>query len=179
MIFNNTVLIPANYWDGFHTLDLEIPWITPEAIHSLFLFLKPYHTVLEFGSGGSTLFFSKRAKSVLSFETLKPWYEKMSKKIKESSRWSNVDLHFVSTVQDCSNIIGDKKFDVILVDICEISRFDLAEMSRKLVNPQGIILVDNYSAPYCFDLEKLFTDCKQATYDDSHWAGNGTKIFYM
>jgi spore coat polysaccharide biosynthesis predicted glycosyltransferase SpsG len=131
---------------------------------------------LEFGSGGSTLFFSKRAESVLSFETLVPWYEKMRIEVKNRS---NIELHYVKSIKDCSDIIRERKFDVILVDACEINRYDLAEMSRKMINPQGIIIVDNYKAPYCFDLEKLFVGCKQAAYDDSHWAGNGTKIFYM
>jgi predicted O-methyltransferase YrrM len=176
MIYNDTVLIPTNYWEGKYTLDLEIPWITPEALHSLFLFLKPYHSVLEFGSGGSTLFFSNRAKNVLSFETLVPWYEKMSVKIKNRS---NIELHFVKSIKDCSDIIGEGKFDVILVDACEMNRYDLAEMSIKMINPRGIIVVDNYKAPYCFNLEDLFTGCKQTAYDDSHWAGNGTKLFYM
>lgn len=178
MLFNNTILIPANYWDGFHTMDLEIPWITPEAVHSLFLFVKPYHTVLEFGAGGSTLFFSKRAREVLSFETLPPWYGKMGEKLKDPI-WSNVRLHLVSTIEECTKIIGPKKFDVILVDICNISRYDLAKMAISMVNPGGIIVVDNYDAEYCFNLNSLFTEYKQGTYDDSHWAGKGTKIYYL
>ena len=178
MIYANTVLIPTNYWDGHHTLDLEIPWITPEAIHSLFFYLKPYHTVLEFGSGGSTLFFSKRGKRVLSFETQDQWHGKMVEKLK-APQWANVELHLVKSIKECSDIIKERKFNVILIDACEINRYDLAEMSRKMIISGGIIIVDNYKAPYCFDLEKLFTDCKQTGYDDSHWAGSGTKIFYM
>jgi predicted O-methyltransferase YrrM len=158
-------------------MDLEIPWITPEAVHSLFLFVKPYHTVLEFGAGGSTLFFAKRAKEVLSFETLPLWYNKMAEKLGSFS--TNVELHLVSTIEECIKTIGPKKFDVILVDICDISRYDLAKMAIGMVNPGGIIVVDNYDAEYCFNLNSLFTEYKQGTYDDSHWAGKGTKIYYL
>lgn len=178
MRYNDTILIPVNYWEGKYTVDLEIPWITPEAIHSLFLFLKPHHSVLEFGSGGSTLFFSKMAKDVLSFETLPHWYSKMEETLK-GPKWSNVSLHFATTLEKCSRIIGDRKFDVILVDACELNRYDLAIMARELVNPNGIIVVDNYDAPYCHNLNDMFTDCKQNTFNDSHWAGAGTKIYYM
>jgi hypothetical protein len=89
---NNVLLIPANYWEGQNTLELEYPWLTPESAQVLVYFLKEHHTVLEFGSGGSTLFFSKRVKNVLSLETMPTWYEKVQKKLIEKSQFDPLIL---------------------------------------------------------------------------------------
>src|SRR4051812_14883663 len=49
-------------------LDLEIPWFSYAAIDFLDAALRTNMTVFEYGSGGSTLFFAKRAKSVFTVE---------------------------------------------------------------------------------------------------------------
>src|SRR5690606_37246496 len=46
-------------------LDLELPWLTIGAILHIKRFLNKNMRVFEYGSGGSTLFFSKRAKEVV------------------------------------------------------------------------------------------------------------------
>lgn len=170
-----SILIPVDYWVGTQTVELKIPWITPESICTLETFIRSEHKVLEFGAGGSTLYFSQRCHSVLSFETLPDWYTHMKKLVEGS----NVELHSVSTLEEISNVIGPNKFDISLVDICNISRYDLARLSRDWVKPGGIIIVDNYSADYCFNLSNLFDLNMCETFDDIHWEGSGTRIFYM
>jgi len=65
------------------TLKDEIPWITFEAKEWLDKFLKQDMTVFEYGSGGSTLFFSKKVKNLISIEHDKTWYEALSSLLKE------------------------------------------------------------------------------------------------
>ena len=43
---------------------------------------KEKKTMLEWGSGGSTLYFSKHVKEICSFEHNIEWYKKISKQIK-------------------------------------------------------------------------------------------------
>src|SRR5688572_10886253 len=55
-------------------LDLEVPWFSFEAIEFLDQFLKPHMIVAEYGSGGSTIFFARRAAFVYSIEDNRDWY---------------------------------------------------------------------------------------------------------
>ena len=63
-----------NLMNGKTPLDLEIPWFAYAAIDFLETFLQPHMTVCEYGSGGSTLFFAARAKSVFSIEDNPKWF---------------------------------------------------------------------------------------------------------
>ena len=74
-----------NLLNGKTPLDLEIPWFSYAAIDFLNDFLRPEMTVAEYGSGGSTIFFAQRAKSVFSIEDNGKWYELVSRRLKEKS----------------------------------------------------------------------------------------------
>ena len=54
---------------GEDTLKFGYPWLTYSAIIALEEVIKPDFKILEFGSGGSTVFFADNAKSVFSFES--------------------------------------------------------------------------------------------------------------
>lgn len=172
----NVFMIPADYWTGKYTLEMEYPWLTPEAIQVLVYYVKSYHRVLEFGSGGSTLFFSNRAGNILSLETQKKWYEKV---LSIGGNRHNLRLYYTPTIEDCRmRVIGEEYFDVILIDCVEVSRVDAAMMSIDLIKKDGIIVVDNYGADYCNGIDELFKGKSKTTFDDSHWAGCGTRIYY-
>lgn len=64
----------------------ELPWITFAAIQFLKKNLRPEMSVFEYGSGGSTLFFSRRVKQIFSVEHDPLWYEKVAQAIKNSQR---------------------------------------------------------------------------------------------
>src|SRR4051812_40445225 len=67
--------VTHNLLNGKTPLDLEIPWFSYAAIDFLETFLRPHMTVCEYGSGGSTIFFAKRTKSVVSIESDPKWHE--------------------------------------------------------------------------------------------------------
>lgn len=174
-----STLIPCDYWIGNHTVELGIPWITPESIHVLDQYIKPEMSVLEIGSGGSTIYFAERCKYVLSFENLWPWYLKI-KEIAFHS-YPNVELHFVKDISEIVAKLGSKKFDIALVDICDISILELCKLAYKMMVPGGILVLNNYSADYCTGLNEddLFGHLKQKAYPDLHWVGSGTKIYQL
>lgn len=54
------------------------PWIVPHAIEYFKSLLLPNMVVLEFGSGGSTLWFADHVQTVESFEHNVEWYKRVS-----------------------------------------------------------------------------------------------------
>ncbi len=64
-------------------LDLEIPWFSYAAIDFLKSYLRPDMTVAEYGSGGSTIFFARRVRSVFSIEDNPQWHELVSRRLAE------------------------------------------------------------------------------------------------
>jgi len=65
----------------------ETPWITFQAKEWLedFLTQNKNMTVFEYGSGGSTIFFSKRVKRLISIEHDRAWYQVLSRTLKEKN----------------------------------------------------------------------------------------------
>tara|TARA_B100001559_G_scaffold313568_1_gene312782 strand:- start:183 stop:1193 length:1011 start_codon:yes stop_codon:yes gene_type:complete len=95
--------------------------------------------LLEFGSGGSTLYFSKFFKSLTSFETNEDWYQEISSKAPK-----NANIIKVESIIDSLNkktIKNINTFDAILIDAGE----NRAKITRYLVdnNFEGIIFFDN------------------------------------
>src|SRR5262245_35793658 len=78
---------------GRTPLDLETPWFSYAAIDFLDHFVQRGMTVFEYGSGGSTLFFARRAKTVYSVEDNLTWHELVSNRLKQKGL-NNVTLKF-------------------------------------------------------------------------------------
>lgn len=66
---------------GCDPLALELPWINFLALDWLDRNLRKSHRVFEWGMGGSTLFFTKRCKRVVSVEHDRKWFDKASSSI--------------------------------------------------------------------------------------------------
>lgn len=58
---------------GANALSDRVPWVTFEALDFISPLLTPSATVFEYGSGGSTLYYSKRVKRVISIEYDQHW----------------------------------------------------------------------------------------------------------
>ena len=65
--------------------ELAIPWIPFEATERLDKILTKEMTVFEWGSGGSTLFFTKRVKKIISIEHNPEWYHRILELLKSSN----------------------------------------------------------------------------------------------
>lgn len=113
-----------NLVNGKTPLDLELPWFSYAAIDFLKSFLEPHMSVCEYGSGGSTLFFARRVKSVFSIEDNPQWFERVSHRLEEA-RIKNVTIKLFPF--DFKNPVGfehssylhaipEEHFDVIVVD---------------------------------------------------------------
>lgn len=93
--YNLSLCAFFNKWRFFRlqtdSLNFGIPWISFPAIKYIDKYLSKEMSVFEFGSGGSTLFFSERAREVISIEHDDQWYRKMCKTI-ENKGLKNIKL---------------------------------------------------------------------------------------
>ncbi len=119
-----------------------LPWYTYSAID--FLSCRTFSTksVLEFGSGQSTLWWAARAASVVSCEENREWLDRVRRRAPP-----NVTLHFTrmdspsTCVADVVATIGDVRYDIIVID--GLYRAELVPVALKHILPDGFIICDN------------------------------------
>jgi len=173
-------IIPTEYWRGQNLIDIENPWLTPGSIAYINNYLKKEFEVLEFGSGGSTFFFSRRCKYVTSFETDKYWFSCVQDNIKKKEI-TNVSLFLIHSEEECYLKIKEKSkiFDVILVDTIVpsniVQRYSLLTFAMSVFSSNGFIILDNYD--WIKKHEIISDKWKIIDFDDPHWNGKGTRIF--
>jgi len=116
-----------------------IPWITYPALEFLLQFDYFGSSVFEYGSGNSTLFWSGKAKDVISVETDKDWFEFISR-----SKPDNASIYLHDNIDDFINLIlkFDRLFDVIIIDSIKY-RYAVIDNALIKLKPGGIIIFDN------------------------------------
>jgi hypothetical protein len=135
-------------------VELELPWFAYSAIDFLETYLRPEMRVFEFGSGGSTLFFARRCRSVVSIEDNARWRDIVAGKL--SSRGvAHVDLRHVpvkfTNEQEFErstyvSAVRQSRAHVIVVDGNEWTpnaRPICFRAAEEQVAPGGIIIVDD------------------------------------
>ena len=142
--------------------DAELPWISHRALKRLEEIIHSEMNVLEYGSGGSTLFLADRVKQLISIEHDKSWAEIVSIKIKNHS---NKKLYYIPADESCvedefrSNYgmsysgkcfktyslkvleLADDSLDLLIID--GRARPACLKYAHKKVSPGGYILFDN------------------------------------
>jgi predicted O-methyltransferase YrrM len=133
-------------------LEASYPWMPYEAIFFLESILKPDFRILEFGSGGSTIFLLKRATHVTTIEHECKWLEKTKSfvnKNKLQSKWNyyivnyfeneetNISDHYLKPLEQLSQY----NYDLIIVD--GRYRVNCIKHTFNLVKPGGYLLLDN------------------------------------
>ena len=212
--------IHTNYHTGSGNLDNDLPWITPGSTYMLEELMcgevpwtmkdknsanydwsswqsprkKSDLKVLEFGSGGSTVFFARRCKSVLSFEYNEAWVKRLTKHMKDKGL-NNATIINCGDGEGMLNHVDklqDGSFDVLMVDNDWkiIPRDDLLFKSiSKLNKEKAIIVLDNYGSPACFPVTHLWTmeqfiselldeKWNGEEFNSIWWGGLGTRIFH-
>lgn len=168
------MLIPSRYFDGVDTLTYGYPWITPEAICWLEKNLNKSMHVIEFGCGGSTIFLARLCATVYSIDNNIEWIVKTDLAL-HAAGLSNADLYTAKALPDALASFN-RTYDVAFVDCCDMDRYQIV---KHMVSRSKIIVVDNYDAEYVGNTDALFDATWQIlTYDDLHWVGKGTKIYF-
>lgn len=131
------------------------PWFTFPAIEFLLHLDFSDKNILEFGSGNSTLYWSGRAKSIVSVEHDNKWY----KKIEQSLKLENVNLILTRHDSNYESVI-DHYFG--LSNVVVIDGIRRAEVVKRLIetyelsqlNILDLVILDNSDRypKLCFDL---------------------------
>lgn len=127
------------------------PWLTYPAIE----FLKSKNlkgkSVLEFGSGSSTIFFLNKECIIKTFESEKKWFDLLP----SNKNIEKINL-LVENYQQLENYIQkNEKFDLILIDGHERTVIMNYVIKNNLLNHNGVIIFDNSEG---YDLNDLIKE---------------------
>ena len=105
--------------------------------------------ILEFGSGGSTLWFAKRG-ALVSVENDPEWFAIVQSALRAHGLTADLRLHPVPLHPVCNAFEADA-FDLVLVDQEDFAdghhRVACVEAARRLVSPGGAMMLDNSDRP--------------------------------
>lgn len=133
---------------NFSHLKMELPWITFQAFDFLNSILKRNFIVFEFGSGGSSLFFSDQVREVYSLEHDELWYGQLQSALNNRKKCvENIKLKLVLPTKknDYAEVVSlsDRRY----ID------FDFANYANYILEfPDDyfdLIVIDGRVRPYC------------------------------
>lgn len=117
-----------------------VPWVTYSFIDFIKNRINKEHDIFEFGSGNSTLFYSKFANKVTAVEHDKSWYKRLISKVT-----GNVDLIYCTLDKDgdyCRAALNtQKKFHIIIVDGRD--RVNCCRQAMASLTDDGVIVLDD------------------------------------
>lgn len=149
-------LLPLAAWPGVFRSGLqrlthrraEVPWMAPSAVGYLDRVIQPAWTVFEFGSGASTAWYAKRARSIISVEHNPEWFRQVSLRMVDENV-KNCRLEFLESPEEFTSAIErfeDDAFDLVIVDGSEAwpgHRLDCLAAAKSKVKPGGLIVLDD------------------------------------
>jgi len=185
----------GRYLGGRGGLEIGFPWLALGAIVALEQCIFNADAtndvpkrVLEFGSGGSTIFFAKRAEYVRSIECDKGWAPRTQDALVRHGVADKVELTACTNAE--SEVIvaalPDRSFDLLLVDHSadetvvgrgarrSFSRKPLALIGMKKLCANGFLVIDNYSMHGCENIDLSGWDT--FLFDDLRYSGRGTLL---
>lgn len=164
-----------NFLKGLDTIEVGYPWLTYGAIMAIELLVKPTDNVLELGCGGSTIFWSKKCKTVKTYDPEPEWVQKVKNKLSEPSNVTWV-VGNAETLIDSVKKEPNEYYDWLLVDISNSYRFRLrmANESVPKLKKGGFLVIDNYAARFIHRFD--YTHWNVYTFDDMTYYGRGTRI---
>ena len=137
-------------------MESAFPWINYSTIQFMHHIVSKDTKVLEFGTGGSSLFFLGRKTNLTSIEHEAEWINEVQKRAsqKQLMRWSH---HLISSNKPNSRIpladdylyplknIVDSSIDLVVVD--GRHRVESIKRSMTKVKPGGCLILDNSDRP--------------------------------
>jgi predicted O-methyltransferase YrrM len=163
----NKLLTEPNEWQYIDKRNgLLFAWYTKTFLDELKNWDVSNWNVLELGSGASTLWWGKMAKSVVSIEDNSEWYEYVKEGIEELNL-KNVSYHY-SPIEEMLKFLKDgKRYDCIIVD------GELREQCMNLISENnlkfgGIVILDNFEFIPHITESNLFRTNRLNVYPQPH-----------
>jgi hypothetical protein len=154
----------------------HLPWLSYRAVAHLEGLMRPDWRVLEFGSGMSSLFFARNARSLVSIEANREWYERM-RSLFSSYGLTNVDYR-LQEMDDYAVLpdLPDASFDLVIID--GAARDREARAAIRKVRPGGYVFYDNSDVPWpeFVEARRLVID---AAAPDAVWFFSGFSPFQI
>ena len=165
---------------GRESLTIGYPGLTPGAIIALEQIIMPDWSVLELGSGGSTVFWAKHCGVVKSFETIQEWAGRTRAFIAGYPK-ATVMLGTPGQIAEIVWAEPDGSFDLALVDHKDYfhvhtDRLPLALAVVPKVKVGGWLVVDNYAGYGMERFDYSSPMWEVYTFDDMRWQGRGTRL---
>lgn len=114
-----------------------IPWLTYPFMDFLSPRLTKEFNIFEFGSGNSTIFFSKRIRNIISIESNYKWYNEV-----KACLPSNAQIIYRESNNYADAILDYKKsFDIVIID--GVNRNECAKNTVNALKDNGVIILDN------------------------------------
>lgn len=137
-----------NEWQYIEENGLIYPWYTLLFLQELKGWNLNNLDIFEFGSGYSTLWFSRKCKNIISVDNNKDWYLRVRKLI-DDGKCQNVSLYFEENESFYTGSLSKEKreFDIIIID--GAFRLSCAIESLKYVKLGGKIILDNANYDQC------------------------------
>ena len=168
----------------YEILNPEAPWLTRKSNQLIDKIINNKILMIEFGSGRSTKWFSKRVKKIISLEHNKEWYNI----VKDMDLSNNAEIILKENQENYINYINkfeDNYFDVCLID--GIQRGECFLNSYNKVKKKGLIIFDdanayinnpNTSSPYSVKkpINSIYKNVNKLIKNDKIlWTTNGIK----
>lgn len=163
-------------FDQQQSLDRDgkpLPWLTYSFIDFITPRLTQMQSIFEYGSGNSTLFYSKYVKKVVAVEHDQSWFNKLS-----AVKPENVELIFSNLepggAYSRQAMQSGEKYDIMIIDGRD--RVNCCRNSINALAPGGVLVLDDaerakYSGVYSF--------MKEAGYKELTFSGISPGLFYL
>lgn len=123
---------------------VEVPWMNYSIVNLLKERLSKNLNLFEFGSGYSTLFYSKLVKQVISIEYDQQWFDLMQAKVSDNVslvfKDKDVDAHYCRAITEY-----EQQFDVVIVDGRD--RVNCLKQAIAKLSDSGVIILDDSARP--------------------------------
>jgi hypothetical protein len=185
------IIIQSDYWNGTECLANGVPYQTPESIYKEDMLLRNDDVVLEMGTGGSTIFLSRRCKKVIAVETNYEWYQKLLKKIKELGL-TNIDLVYLNKQAELEKFIINCEENITVFSVDTVHGYNRSKQLdcflkiNQIKNLLRVLILDNYGAPELFpdhfenpEILPKSSGWECFTFNDPRWCGHGTRIYSL
>jgi predicted O-methyltransferase YrrM len=133
----------------------ERPWITFEAIDFLNSILSDSMKVFEYGSGGSTIFFAKNVKEVISVEHDETWFQSVSASLKAKGLKNTDNLYLIAPeYEDVQSNLNPADPDSYVSDSSDFFGYTFRSYVKSIDRYEDdyfdLVLIDGRARPSCF-----------------------------
>ena len=185
------VRIPENYVSGGFAMEYEVPWMTPGAVKKLDELGRSDDRAIEVGTGGSSLFFGRRAQAVLGLEPSLEWADSVVSEANQRGL-NNIDIVAESDPEKLVTI-ARRLGGCSVLSADPDDGYDRDQLQDILAARAGdqleVVAMDNYGAADLFSrswdwsndqvIESLpGTGWQGESFNDPKWRGKGTRIFW-